>query len=616
MPLLFVLALLLTIFPLIASYLNINLGFGQSATMSIIGLVLLIVVGSLYIFTRLWQKTTTDQALVKVGGKRNRDNKANVIIDGGTLFIPLFDTLTRVSLQTMIITVAKDNLDALITGDKLRANVTAQFYLKVDKNEEDIYRAATTLGPRASNPTQVEQFVNQKFDGALRAVAATKSLEELNSNRKDFESAVNEALSEDLKHNGLTLESVTITHLDQTPKTAFNEDNIFDSQGLSIITKITQQQRVLRNELETAAEQRVSAQNTSTTQYVTNQEVENAKAVADKEFKIRQAQAESEQKAASYTSDQQRLSGLASVQKEQAVALADVEKNRALEVANKQREQAVQHAEVLRSQAVEVATRDQQIAVAKKEQERAEAEALRLAAEAEREKAAQQVKTVEITQTAERDKQRTIISAEAENERIKIGENTKADIEAYQKTKIATAEKDAAENQATAKLRLAQADKEAREFEAAGTRAQQLVPVSVDRERVNVKQADVDVERQRLANESEFSQISYNRQIDLAKIEAEKEVRIASAQAVGEMYSRAHIQMWATADSMSKISDSFLKGQSLGTMLDGLVGSSPKTVESLVGLLAPLLQSLTKTNGQADTDEAPTPNEGNRANTE
>jgi uncharacterized membrane protein YqiK len=70
----------------------------------------------------------------------------------------------------------------------------------------------------------------------------------------EFPQAVQVIVEKDLVHNGLRLEPVTISRLDQTSPTAMRgEDNVFDAQGLRTIAEITQRQRVERNLIEREA---------------------------------------------------------------------------------------------------------------------------------------------------------------------------------------------------------------------------------------------------------------------------------------------------------------------------------------------------------------------------
>ena len=233
----------------------LNVSSASQITLSVFGLVLFILGAVMMVITKLYIKTSADQAFVRTGM-----GGPVPILDGGDLVIPVVHEIVPVSLQTMRLDVDRSGHDALITGDNLRADVAAEFYIKVQKIREHILAAATSLGERSVDAESVKHLVNQKLVSALRTVAATRSLHELHTKRDEFAQAVQVIVEKDLAHNGLTLESVTISRLDQTPPNAMRgEDNVFDAQGLRTIAEITQKQRVERNQIEREADQRVRA---------------------------------------------------------------------------------------------------------------------------------------------------------------------------------------------------------------------------------------------------------------------------------------------------------------------------------------------------------------------
>jgi len=61
-----------------------------------------------------------------------------------------------------------------------------------------------------------------KFVDALRSVTAEITMEELHKQRGDFVQKVHTVVSEDLLKNGLELETVSLTGLDQTSRNFFN----------------------------------------------------------------------------------------------------------------------------------------------------------------------------------------------------------------------------------------------------------------------------------------------------------------------------------------------------------------------------------------------------------
>ncbi len=57
-------------------------------------------------------------------------------------------------------------------------------------------------------------------------------------------------MSEDLLKNGLELESVSLTGLDQTSMEYFNPNNAFDAEGLTRLTQEIESRKKIRNDIE------------------------------------------------------------------------------------------------------------------------------------------------------------------------------------------------------------------------------------------------------------------------------------------------------------------------------------------------------------------------------
>lgn len=601
--LLILVALAFILGPLISAGAGLTFISGPSQVILLAFGVAILIIGAIVItVTKLYIKTSADQAFVRTGMGGQQP-----IIDGGALVVPVVHEIVPVSLQTMRLDVDRAGPDALITGDNLRADVAAEFYIKVQKIREHILAAATSLGERSVDAESVKLLVNQKLVSALRTVAATRPLHELHTKRDEFAQAVQVIVEKDLAHNGLTLESVTISRLDQTPPNAMRgEDNVFDAQGLRTIAEITQRQRIERNMIEREADQKVTAQDVARDQFVFEQEVARANAAATKDRDIQIAQSQAKQEADTIAAEQERLAGVAQVKRDESIQVAEVEKNRALEVANQLREQAARVAEIEKMRVAELETRASEIAVATKERERAEAEAQRFAAEAQMEAERQAVRTVEVTQTAERDKSRAVIEAQAEFERRRLQEQVQADVAAYAVVKAAEGSEQAAAKEAAAQLTRAQAEKESMSLRAEGERATQLVPVEVERQRVEVERARVTVERQELENQAQFESISRGLQVDLARIEAEKAVRIAAAEAYGRAMGNARMTVWGDPSTMTKMAETFFQGQQIGYLLDGAVQATPDGVKNALSTIGQELLSSHTPSSNGDGTPPPT----------
>jgi uncharacterized membrane protein YqiK len=572
-----------------------------------IGGVVLIVSAVVTIVARLYQRTSANEAFVKTGmGGRK------VVLDGGSIIIPVVHRIVPVSLETMKLEVERGGEDALITRDNLRCDIKAEFYIKVQALADDILNASRSLGGRSVNAVAVRDLVFEKLVSALRSVAATRDLAQLHTERDDFAGAVSQLVRDDLKTNGLTLESVTISRLDQTSTERLNANNVFDAQGLRKIAEITQKARVERNTYEKDAERQITDKDVETRKQVLALQQQQSEAEAIQGAEVAKIKAERTQDAETYTIEQRRLVETAEIEKERAVRQAAVERDLQVNVATVQakqaligreqeqqttdiaRNQAIQTADVERQRAVSIAEREQQIAVAEAEQRRALAEQQQLAVEAERAQAQQDVFTVEEVAKADRDKQVQVISAQQGAQQEQIKRQMEADIAAYQQVKNAEGQQESAVRLAEAIRTKAEAERDAATLTATGEQAQQMVPVNVQREQVSVdaqrvqdvEAARVTVMRNELSAKAEYEQISVQLEQVLAGISAQKEIGVAFAQAFGMAFSTAKIGLYGSPETLGTAMSSFTKAAGIGAFADGIKATTPEgTLDALVGAL-------------------------------
>ena len=571
------------------------------------------------------------------------------------MVIPVIHKVIEVSLETMRLDVKREAREALITEDYLRGNLQAEFYIKVQPEDNDIVSAARSLGDRSVDPVTIKELVFEKLVSALRTVAAKSTLFALNSEREKFADDVKKAVSEDLKHNGLTLETVTVSQLDQADIKDFDESNVFDAQGRKRVAEITQAARVVTNTLERDAERDIKEKDVETRKKVLTLELDQKRAEAEQGRDVEMANSEAKRKADEFDLEQLEIVAKREIGKDRAVELENVDKARKVEVAerdkeaaiidaekkkelaDKAREQAVLVAEVARDKAQALADREKEIEIAAKEEERAKAESARLAAEAVREANEQAVKTVEVVEAAKRDKEQQVIAAQADAEKNYVTQQRKADASAYEVKKDAEARKEAAEADYAAKVKAAEAEKEQLTKAAAGQKAKDMVPVEVgakqvevdradqmivvdvaakqvevDQAAVAVKDAEVAVERKALQQKEEFGRAGIDLQIKLAQIEAMKEVEIAKAAALGTMLSNAEMTLFGDPNSAADIVGKYNSAMGIGKSLEGFMASMPegsaarKLVDGVIEKVGDLAEA-----GAArltpDKDKNPTP---------
>ncbi|MFQ3610533.1 MAG: SPFH domain-containing protein [Fimbriimonadales bacterium] len=525
-----------------------------------VGGVLILVSGYMLALKYLFLRPSANLAYVITGWRGRR-----VLIDSSGLYVPFLHERVPVSLETMKLEVERKGPDALITRDNLRVDVKAEFYIKVQPDAESVLNAARSLGDKSVNAQSVSALVFEKLVSALRSVAATKDLVEIHAQRDAFASGVQQLVRADLEQNGLTLESVTISRLDQTSQELLSDNNIFDAQGKRKITEITQSALVERNRLELEAQREITLKSVQTQKEILELERQRAEAEAAQQSEVAKVQAEKKREAETYRIEQDRQVKEAEIQQDQAVRTAAIERDKLLLL----RQQELQKTDIERAKTVELTEREKEIAVAEAERKRAEAEKAALEAQAERERANQQIITVQQLAAAEREAQAKLIAAKQQIEQERIKRETDVQVQAFAEVKQAEARRQAAELEAQATLTRAEAEAKAREQVARGETALKMVDINIAREQVEVERARVEVERQALEYRQTYSEAALKFEIEKLRVEAQRDVQVELARSIGEFMSRGTMNIFGDPETLARMTEQYAKGLGLGMAIDG-----------------------------------------------
>lgn len=386
--------------------------------MSGIGLISIILVASLItiglftvgmILARLYKRATKEISYVRTGFGGQK-----IIMNGGALVFPILHDTIPVNMNTLRLPVNRKDGQALITRDRMRVDVVAEFYVRTQPTVESIANAAQTLGERTMHPQTLKELVEGKFVDALRSVAAEMTMEELHEKRTDFVQKVQQAVSEDLLKNGLELETVSLTGLDQTDKSFFNPNNAFDAEGLTHLTEEIERRKKKRNDIEQDTNVQITAK-------IMESEKQRLEIAKEEEYA--------------------RLKQQREIEIQKAVQSSEIAKEQA------EQKRAAEQAEIHARQAIEIAEQERSIAVAEKSKAQSEAQAEADKARALSAEAEEKVKTSRETESAERRKRIELILAEQEAEK-----------EAITIKVAAEAENRAARDKAAAIRELAQAE--------------------------------------------------------------------------------------------------------------------------------------------------------------
>ena len=479
----------------------------------IVGSLIALFIIFVLVYKSFYKKAPADAALVISGGSKKR------VVFGGTLVNPITNITQLISLNTLQLPVEREGQAALITKDSLRVDIQAEFYVKIEPNEQDVLKAVASLGEKTLTPQAVNTLLEGKLVSVLRSVAATMDLQELHEKRQEFSDQVQEACLEDLEQNGFKLETVAVTNLDQTPLDALDENNRFDVVAIQTIKKEVEEKQTetakiehenkvkreadrLKAELEIKqkeeetetegleVEKRLDfAQEEQSMEIATNK-AKQERAVEAHKFEqlqaVEEARIKQEQAVKSAEIAQTQKIEMERIEQERQVEESEILQKQTVEIARVQQQQMVEEAEIKRSLSIEKAKIDQEATVKEadierkiilldKEREEKEAEAqnaiLISLKEKEREaaliellqvsavkaRAEAAVETAEAIEKAERESKIELIRAEQEADEKKIAMEKNTDAEAYAVVEAAKAELEAAEVQAQAKRILAEA---------------------------------------------------------------------------------------------------------------------------------------------------------------
>lgn len=451
-----------------------------------IGIIAGIIVAALLvlgmILSRLYTRASKEVSFVRTGFGGQK-----VIMNGGALVFPVLHEIIPVNMNTLRLEVRRAHEQALITRDRMRVDVTAEFYVRVQPTSEAIANAAQTLGLKTTHPEALKELVEGKFVDALRSVAAEMAMEELHEKRIDFVQKVQQVVSEDLLKNGLELESVSLTGLDQTGREYFNPDNAFDAEGLTKLTEAIENRRRQRNEIEQDTNVSIANKNLEAEreQLTIMKESEYARLEQQREIEVRRAAQAAN--IAQEKANKDRESQQAIIAAEQEVETRRIAAERAVEEERIEKERLLREREITKAKTLELAEQDREIANAEKSKEKSVSQAEADKARAEAVQAEEAVVTVREREKAERIKSVELVQASqaAEKEAIAI--------------KVAAeAEKQAAEDQAESVRILAQADAEKKRVEA-------MADAEAEKVRADAaeKRYAVDAEGQRAINEAQ-----------------------------------------------------------------------------------------------------------------
>ncbi len=369
----------------------------------IIVVAVVIVIALIAALTARYKRCPSDKILVVYG--RTGGTSAKCIHGGGSFIWPVIQDYAFLDLKPMSI---EANLTNALSRQNIRVDVPCRFTIAISTEADNMNTAAERL--LGLKPEQIQELAKDILFGQLRLVIATMTIEEINSDRDKFLENISKNVDSELKKIGLKLINVNVTDIK-------DESGYIEALGKEAAAKAINEAKISVAEQEKIGE--------------------TGKALADREKDTQIAE-----------THRDRDVKIAITQKDREISIASAAKDEAIGRAEAERDTRVKTSE---ANAIAIQGENEaKINIAQSEAARREkeAESLRLAMTAEK---VQQARALEESYIAEQKaelarsererssqianvivpseiaKQRAIIDAQAEAERIRENARGEAD---------------------------------------------------------------------------------------------------------------------------------------------------------------------------------------------
>ncbi len=521
--------------------------------------------------------------------------------------IPILHIVESMDISVKRIEIDRSGEDGLICKDNIRADIKVAFFVRVNKETEDVKRVAQFLGcARASDEVALRTVFEPKFSEALKTVGKQFDFVELYNSREEFREQILRIIGTDL--NGYVLDDAAIDYLEQTDLEKLNPNNVLDAEGIKKITDLTAKEVTLANQITREKEMTLKKQDVEAREAILALERQQVDAEEKQEREIAEITARQEAEAAVVKEQERQRAELARISADEEIAIAEENRLRAVIVAakSKERTDAVETERVERERGLEVAERERVVTLADIEKEKAiEVEKKniqdvikeRVMVERTVVEEEEKIKDTREFAAAERKKQVAVTAAEeiAQQQLVKEvkqaeAEKQAADLQAQTIVVTAEANRVSAEKQTDAKKMLAEAIQaevaatglaeaqvtleKAVALEKEGTAEAKVIELKFEADAKGITQK---AEAMKLFDgvgkeHEEFKlQLHKEKDVEIAGIDAQRQIAEAQAQMVAESLRSANIDI---VGGDSKFFDSIVNSITAGKQVDRIVDNS------------------------------------------
>jgi flotillin len=350
-----------------------------------------------------YKRCPSDKILVVYG--RTGGTSAKCIHGGGAFIWPVIQDYAYLDLKPISI---EANLTNALSRQNIRVDVPCRFTIAISTEKDSMGNAAERL--LGLSPDQIQELSKDILFGQLRLVIATMTIEEINSDRDKFLDNISKNVDTELKKIGLKLINVNVTDIK-------DESGYIEALGKEAAAKAINEAKISVAEQEKIGE--------------------TGKALADRERDVQIAETHRDRDVKIAVTNKSREVSIAEAFKDESIGKAEAERDtivktseaNALAVKGENEAKiAIAQSDALRrekeAEALRIALAAEKVQSAKALEESYVAEQKAETARSERERSTQIANVVVPTEIA---KQKAIIEAQAEAERIREQAKGEAD---------------------------------------------------------------------------------------------------------------------------------------------------------------------------------------------
>jgi flotillin len=350
-----------------------------------------------------YKRCPSDKILVIYG--RTGGTSAKCVHGGGAFIWPVIQDYQYLDLKPLSI---EANLTNALSRQNIRVDVPCRFTIAISTESDSMNTAAERL--LGLHPDQIQELAKDILFGQLRLVIATMTIEEINSDRDKFLDNISKNVDSELKKIGLKLINVNVTDIK-------DESGYIEALGKEAAAKAINEAKISVAEQEKIGE--------------------TGKAMADREKDVQIAETHRDRDVKIAITNKDKEVSIAEAFKDESIGKAEAQRDTRVKTSEanaiaiqgeNEAKIAIAQSEATRrekeAEALRIALASEKVQQAKALEESYVAEQKAEAARADRERATQ---NANIVIPAEIAKQKAIIDAQAEAERIREQAKGEAD---------------------------------------------------------------------------------------------------------------------------------------------------------------------------------------------